>query len=327
MASPRVPQDGIFVPSPTFYKPFDKSSGSPHPAVDVETQVKHSVHLAKCGITGLALMGSTGEAVHLNRQERFDIISGVRKGLEEAGFSDYPIMAGVLINGTEEVLEWLQDAEKAGAQWGLVLAPGYYGAASNQAGLVDWFTYIADKSPLPILVYNYPGVTNNLVVSPETYVTLSKHPNIVGCKMSHGNVSHHVQVSLHPDIDASKFRVYSGFGQQLGPIALFNAAGVIDALGAIFPRTVTRLFSLVSERPAKEETLQEARKLQWLVSSAEEFIVKNGIVGICEAVYNVLGFGHQQGGRVPVRGQMPEGEWEKWSKVMAMMSEVEKQHS
>ena len=152
MATPLIPQDGIFVPSPTFYKALDKSSGSPHPAVDVETQVKHSVHLAKSGITGLVLMGSTGEAIHLTRQERFDIIAGVRKGLDDAGFKDYPIMAGVLVNGTEEALEWIQDAQKAGAQWGLVLAPGYFGAASNQAGLVEWFTYVADKSPLPILM-------------------------------------------------------------------------------------------------------------------------------------------------------------------------------
>ncbi|KAI9154762.1 L-threo-3-deoxy-hexylosonate aldolase [Paramyrothecium foliicola] len=323
MAAARVPQDGIFVPSPTFFKPFNKSSGSPHPAIDVETQTKHSVHLAKSGITGLVLMGSTGEAIHLTRQERFDMISGVRKGLEEAGFKDYPIMAGVLVNGIEETLEWIQDAQKAGAQWGLVLAPGYFGAASKQAGLIEWYTYVADNSPLPILIYNYPGVTNNVVVAPETYATLAAHPNIVGCKMSHGNVSHHLQVSLHPDIDSSKFRVYSGFGQQLGPIVLFNAAGAIDGLGAIFPKTVTRLFGLVSERPAKEETLQEARKLQWLVSSAEEFIVKNGVIGISEAIYRVLGFGGLEGGRLPIRGKMADGEWENWSNIIGKITEVE----
>jgi 2-keto-3-deoxy-L-rhamnonate aldolase len=324
MASPAVPSNGIFVPSPTFYKPLDKSSGSPHPAVDVETQVKHSVHLAKSGITGLVLMGSTGEAIHLTRQERFDIISGVRKGLDEAGFKDYPIMAGVLVNGTEEVLEWIQDAQKAGAQWGLVLAPGYFGAGSKQTGLAEWFNYVADKSPLPILIYNYPGVTNNVVISPDTYAALAAHPNIVGCKMSHGNVSHHLQVSCHPKIDGSKFKVYSGFGQQLGPIVLFNAAGAIDGLGAIFPSVVTRLYSLVSERPAKEETLEEARKLQWLVSSAEEFIVKNGVVGICEAIFRVLELGQPESGRVPIRGKMADGEWESWSEIMDQMISLEK---
>lgn len=170
--------------------------------------------------------------------------------------------------------------------------------------------------------YNYPGVTNNVVVAPDTHARLSQHPNIVGCKMSHGNVSHHIQVSLHPKIDHSRFRVYSGFGQQLGPIVLFNAAGAIDGLGAIFPKTTTRLFKLVSERPAKEETLQEARKLQWLVSTAEEFIVKNGVLGIREGIYRVLNFGNLEGCRLPLRGKLADGEWEKWD-IMKQMTETE----
>lgn len=111
-----IPPDGVFVPVPTFFKSATKSSLQP--AVDVETQVAHSVHLAKSGITGLVLLGSTGEAIHLSRSERFDLVSGVRKGLDAAGFKDYPIMAGVLVNSVDEVLEWLNDFQKAGAQWG-----------------------------------------------------------------------------------------------------------------------------------------------------------------------------------------------------------------
>ncbi|KAH7303899.1 dihydrodipicolinate synthase [Stachybotrys elegans] len=324
MAAARVPVDGIYVPSPTFFKPLDKTAADLHPAIDVETQVKHSVHLARSGITGLVLMGSTGEAIHLTRQERFDLIAGVRKGMDEAGFPDYPIMAGTLINSTQEVLEWLEDAHKAGAQWGMVLAPGYFGVAASQENLVQWFTLVADQSPIPILIYNYPGVTNGVVINPDTYAILAAHPNIVGCKMSHGNVSHHLQVSLHPDIDASQFRVYSGFGQQLGPIVLFNAAGAIDGLGAIFPKTVSHLHKLVSERPAREETLEQARKLQWLVSSAEEYIGKTGVLGIREAIFQVLGMGHQEGGRLPLRGTIAPGEWEKWSGIMGRMIEAEK---
>ena len=112
-----VPPDGVFVPVPTFFKPASKSSLQP--AIDVETQVAHSVHLAKCGITGLVLLGSTGEAIHLSRTERYELVAGVRRGLEEAGFKDYPIMAGVLINSLDEALEWLGDFQKAGAQWGI----------------------------------------------------------------------------------------------------------------------------------------------------------------------------------------------------------------
>jgi len=153
------PPTGVFVPVPTFFKSAS-SSDSLQAAVDVETQVQHSVFLAKNGVRGLVLLGSTGEAIHMSRQERIDLVSGVRKGLNDAGFPDYPIMAGTLINSVDETLEWLEDFKKAGAQWGLVLAPGYFGAAASQEGIKEWYTVVADKSPLPVLMWVFPGVYN-----------------------------------------------------------------------------------------------------------------------------------------------------------------------
>jgi 2-keto-3-deoxy-L-rhamnonate aldolase len=149
------PPTGVYVPVPTFFKPSSSSaSASPslQAAVDVDTQIQHSVFLAKNGVRGLVLLGSTGEAIHMSRQERVDLVSGVRRGLNDAGFSDYPIMAGTLINSIDETLEWLEDFKRAGAQWGLVLAPGYFGAAASQEGIREWYTVVADKSPLPILM-------------------------------------------------------------------------------------------------------------------------------------------------------------------------------
>lgn len=146
------PPTGVYVPVPTFFHSASGSSGL-QAKVDIDTQVKHSIFLAKNGIRGLVLLGSTGEAIHLTRAERFDLVAGVRKGLDEAGYKDYPIMAGVLTNGIDETLEWLQDYAKAGAQWGLVLVPGYFGSAANQENIKEWYTVIADNSPLPILMY------------------------------------------------------------------------------------------------------------------------------------------------------------------------------
>jgi 2-keto-3-deoxy-L-rhamnonate aldolase len=169
-------------------------------------------------------------------------------------------------------------------------------------------------------------VTNNVVVQPETYTTLAAHPNIVGCKMSHANVSHHVQVSLDPKIDHDQFRVYSGFGQQLGPIVFFGAAGVIDGLAAIYPKTVVRLFHNVDKAVSGDkEALAESRRLQYVVSKAEEFIGKRGVVGIKDAVYRVTGFGNQDGGRLPIKGKLSENEWDTWRKTY--LTEIEKEEA
>ncbi|KAK2667308.1 DapA-like [Fusarium oxysporum f. sp. vasinfectum] len=295
----RVPPDGVFVPVPTFFKDKPRAPDL-QPAVDVATQASHSVYLANSGITGLVLMGSTDEAIHMSSAERVDLISGVRKALEEAGYKDYPIMAGVLVNSVDETLEWLRDAQQAGSPVGTCI------------------------ELIKVLSYNYPGVTNNLTISIDSYVKLAQHPNIVGCKMSHGNVSHHLQLSLHPNVDHFKFRVFSGFGQQLGPIVTFNAAGVIDGLAAIFPKTVARLFSLAAKRPLDGSALEEVQRLQWKVSTAEEFIVKYGVLGIREGIFRVLGFGHLSGGRLPLRGALPESVYKDWTEVIRQMEDEEK---
>jgi 2-keto-3-deoxy-L-rhamnonate aldolase len=171
--------------------------------------------------------------------------------------------------------------------------------------------------------YNYPGVTNNVLVTPESYTILAQHPNIVGCKMSHGNVSYHVQVSLDPEIDHEKFKVFSGFGQQLGPIVFFGAAGVIDGLAALYPKTVSRLMALAEKRPIEPATHEEIKKLQYAVSTAEEFIGRWGIVGIKEGVQRVLGMGTLEGGRLPLKGKLPDGEWAKWDKTMSRIQKIE----
>jgi 2-keto-3-deoxy-L-rhamnonate aldolase len=141
--------------------------------------------------------------------------------------------------------------------------------------------------------------------------------------MSHGNVSYHVQVSLDPEIDHDKFRVYSGFGQQLGPIVLFNAAGVIDGLAGIYPRTVSLLMKLSEKRPITEENLKKIQELQYIVSSGEEFVGAGGIIGIKEAVKRVLGFGTMEGGRLPLKGKLPDGEWEKWDTILGRVQKME----
>lgn len=147
------PPVGVFVPVPTFFKPQADSKSSRQVEVDVATQVQHSVHLAEAGIRGLVLLGSTGEAIHMSSTERKALLAGVRKGLTDAGFPDYPIMAGVLTNSVDDALEQLHHAKESGAQWGLVLAPGYFGLAVNQQNIKEWYTDVANESPLPILTY------------------------------------------------------------------------------------------------------------------------------------------------------------------------------
>jgi 2-keto-3-deoxy-L-rhamnonate aldolase len=76
----------------------------------------------------------------------------VRKELDAKGFKDYPLLAGTATQSIGETLQHLQESKDAGAQWGLVLAPGYFAGAVSQDGIAKWFEVVADKSPMPILV-------------------------------------------------------------------------------------------------------------------------------------------------------------------------------
>ncbi|TVY91652.1 putative 4-hydroxy-2-oxoglutarate aldolase, mitochondrial, partial [Lachnellula willkommii] len=275
--APIPPPRGVYVPVPTFFVSKKASNYNPVATpIDLETQAAHSLHLAKSGITGLVVLGSTGEAVHLTNKERFDVLSSIRKAYNDAGYKDYPIIAGTAAQNIEEVVEQLKAAKDAGSQWGLCLVPGYFAGASTQEGIIQWFTAVADQSPIPVMVYHYPGVSNNVKVTPSTFATLSKHPNIVGCKLSHGDVSYHAQIAASPKIDHSKFHTFTGLGQQLLPVLSLGCAGTIDGSAGFFPKSVVHLYKLsVKDQPTDAE-VAERRLLQYRVSSVEELVVKYG---------------------------------------------------
>lgn len=174
--------------------------------------------------------------------------------------------------------------------------------------------------------YHYPGVSNNVRVVPSTYATLSQHPNIVGCKLSHGDISYHAQIASNPKIDHSKFHTFTGLGQQLLPVISVGCAGTIDGSAGFFPKSVVHLYNLAIKNQPTDAEVAERRLLQYKVSCVEEIVVKFGTVGIKEAISRILGMGDMDGTRLPLMGGIPGGdkEWESWKEVVGDMEAVEK---
>lgn len=149
-ASP--PPAGIYVPVPTFFASAPTPS-SPTPPTDLPTQLQHGLHLARNGIRGLVLLGSTGETISLSIAERSELLAYMREGFAKADFKNYPLIAGTTGQGVDEVLTELKSAKDAGAGWGMVLAPGYFAAGGGAVGIQQWYEAVADKSPIPIMMY------------------------------------------------------------------------------------------------------------------------------------------------------------------------------
>ncbi|KAA8895825.1 dihydrodipicolinate synthase [Sphaerosporella brunnea] len=320
-----APPHGIWVPVPTFFARKAAADYSPvSPPLDPDTQLSHAVFLANAGVRGLVLLGSTGEAVHVTRAERVALVKHLREGLAAAGFPAFPLMAGTAANSVDETAALLAASKEAGADYGLVLAPSYFAGVTSQEGVVAWFAAVAARSPMPILIYHYPGVSNNLKITPATVRTLAAHPNIVGAKFSHGDISAHCQVALDPAIDHERFALFTGLGQHLFPAVQVGVAGAIDGLAAFYPASMVRLFELASADEMGSKQREEARRIQWAASRAEELVVGCGVVGIKEAVARVCGFGDADGTRLPLLGGLGDQEWKRWEPVMAEMERVEK---
>lgn len=147
------PPQGIYVPVPTFFAGEGSANYDPvSPPLDIKTQSEHSLFLVRGGVKGLVILGSTGEAIFVRNSERHELIASQRKALDDAGFKDRPIIAGTASQNIEDTVELIEDSKKAGAEYAMVLGPGYFAPATSQAGLQKWFEAVADRSSLPVLM-------------------------------------------------------------------------------------------------------------------------------------------------------------------------------
>lgn len=171
-------------------------------------------------------------------------------------------------------------------------------------------------------------MTNGLYIAPETFEKMAAHPNIVGCKLSHGDIPDHTLIASSPKIDPKTFVVFSGLGQNLLPVLTVGGKGAIDGLAGIFPRTVVRLYQLFHDSSAKGTTkadIDEMRNLQFRICQGERIVAKWGTVGIKEAISRLWGMGDKEGARLPLAGglQGGESEWAKWKDVFDGLKELE----
>lgn len=97
-----------------------------------------------------------GEAHHLSHSERTTLIHAARLALDEAGFKDMPIIAGTGAGSTRETIELCAEAAKAGADAVIVIISGYFAGAlvGNKQALKAFWAEVAEKSPLPVIIYN-----------------------------------------------------------------------------------------------------------------------------------------------------------------------------
>lgn len=156
---------GIYAPTMTFFSPETED-------LDLPTIRRHAVRLAKAGLVGLVTMGSNGEAVHMTPAERSAVTKATREALDEAGFRDVVVLAGCSDNSIRGTVNLCREAKEAGAEAALILPPSYYRAQINEAMMMEYYTTVAEQSPIPIVLYNYPGAVSGVDMDSDFMIKL-----------------------------------------------------------------------------------------------------------------------------------------------------------
>ncbi|HEY1984019.1 MAG TPA: dihydrodipicolinate synthase family protein [Terracidiphilus sp.] len=134
-------------------------------------------------LSGMVVLGSTGEAVALNDAETRDVL----RIAAEAAAAEKILFAGVSRDSVKATLELAEAAAACGYDAILLRTPGYYSNQMTTAAVLHYFRSVADRSPLPVMLYHIPRfVSYEFPV--KVVAELAQHPNIIGIKDSSGNV-------------------------------------------------------------------------------------------------------------------------------------------
>lgn len=281
-SSPRPLARGIYVPTVVF---FDPSTDQ----LDTKTVSKHAVRLAKAGVAGLAVQGSNGESVHLTHEERSTVTKTTRDALDAAGFTSMPLIVGCGAQSVVEAVSLCEQAAAAGGDYALILPPSYYCGLFTPSTIIDFFTGIADASPIPIIIYNYPGATPGVDINSDVLITLSQHANIIGCKFTCGNTGKLGRVASAVRKSGAEFLCFAGSTDFTLPSQAAGGAGVIGGMANLAPRASVKLFAMGEDKAQFHS--EEATTLQEVVGRGDWAMIKTGFVGVKAALGSYFGYG------------------------------------
>jgi len=183
------------------------------------------------GMAAITICGTTGECSTQSLEEHIATVDFCVKYVN----GRVKVIAGTGSNDTSDALFLSQEAEKSGANALLMVTP-YYNK-TTQLGLIKHFSFVADRVNTPIILYNVPSRTG-MSFTKETYVELSKHPNINGVKEASGSFA---LIASTLAACGDEFNVWSGNDEDVVPMMSIGGKGVITVLGNVVPSVVVEM--------------------------------------------------------------------------------------
>ena len=193
---------------------------------------------AASGIHGYLALGSNGENKSLSEAEKEAVLRTVVAG-RAAG---QPVMAGATYEAQRDTERFFALAAEIGADYGLLLPPSYFRRQMTDDVLLRYFTTVADRSPIPLVVYNAPGFCG-ITLSLGLVTRLAEHPGIVGMKDS---ASSGIESFLV--LESAAFHVLAGSANFLFPAMMAGSIGGSLSLANAFPHVALNLYQFGQER-------------------------------------------------------------------------------
>jgi 4-hydroxy-2-oxoglutarate aldolase len=146
-------------------------------------KLEHNVErYSKTPVAGIVVLGSTGESIMLSDPERRDVLKAARA----AAAPSKVLIAGTGVESAIETLRLTEYAAELGYDAALVRTPHFYKKQMQPSNWLAFYRMVADRSPLPVMIYNVPPFTGYDMPA-ELVIELAHHSNIIGIKESTGD--------------------------------------------------------------------------------------------------------------------------------------------
>jgi 4-hydroxy-2-oxoglutarate aldolase len=261
--------DGVFIPVPTPYK---------GDAVAADRLKANLERWNQAGLAGYVVLGSTGEFPMLCDVEREQVLAAAREAIP----ADRLFIAGTGSNSTVVTIRQTRRAAELGADAAIVITPHYFTKGFSQgAAQIRHYLAVADASPIPIVLYNFP-LNTGINLEPDTVARIAEHPNVRAIKDSSGNIPQAAQI-IH--LTPKSFHVLVGAAAALLPSLAIGSAGGVLALAAIAARELVEVYTL-----ARQGRWEEAKEIAARMMRADRGVPGRYGIGGLKAALDLQGF-------------------------------------
>ena len=259
----------IFPPMPT---PFD-GNGS----VDEAAITSNVRRWIDAGLGGIVALGTNGEAALLDEEESDRVVAAARESVP----GDHVLVAGVGRESTRATVSAARRAAALGADAVLVRPPSLYRNSVSAAALEQHFRTVADESPAPVLLYNYPAFFG-VQLQPSTIGKLAEHPNVIGMKETSTDGGQFADVAAAVP---ESFTILAGSAPGFYPALCAGARGAILAVACVAPEMCLQVLACVRDG-RHDEALRMQQRLNPLARAVTS---GHGIAGL-KAAMDFIGY-------------------------------------